>query len=148
MKTGGAAVAPRFSLFLGNFGKQASLKRKGRREISLRPEKHPHELVSIVIMVIPVAIGMPAVAVFVPPTMPFIPAAFPGLAQFVPRTIRLLAVPTVVLDGFVQFVVRLGDATLASIVVFGVCTGHCPECQQARESHTRKHRLSEKLLPS
>jgi hypothetical protein len=39
MKTGAQRLRPAFSLFLGNFGKQASLERKGRREISLRPEK-------------------------------------------------------------------------------------------------------------
>src|SRR5258708_5275453 len=91
-------------------------KEKGRSEIPPRPEKLSHELVAIVVVVIPIAIGMPAVAVFVPPAVPFVPAAFPGLVQFVPRMIRLLAVPSVVLLGFVQFVVRLGDPTLATAV--------------------------------
>jgi hypothetical protein len=96
------------------FGKRTSLKGKGRSEISPRPEKLSHELVAIVVVVIPIAIGMPAVAVFVPPAVPFVPAAFPRLVQFVPRMIRLLAVPSVVLLGFVQFVVRLGDPTPAN----------------------------------
>src|SRR5260370_10193723 len=97
-------------------------KEKGRSEISPRPEEHSHELVAIVVVVIPIAIGMPAVAVFVPPAVPFVPAAFPRLVQFVPRMIRLLAVPSVVLLGFVQFVVRLGDPTLATAVVIRKCT--------------------------
>src|SRR5258708_18903814 len=58
------------------------------------PGKYTHELVAIVVVVIPIAIGMPAVAVFVPPAVPFVPAAFPRLVQFVPRMIRLFAVPS------------------------------------------------------
>jgi hypothetical protein len=123
MKTGRPPWwTPRFLFIPRQFWKQASLKGKGRRKISPRPEKHPHELVAIVIVVIPIAIGMPAVAVFVPPTMPLIPAAFPRLAQFVPRAIGLLAVPTVMLDGFVNFVIRLGDAALTAGVVIGACS--------------------------
>jgi hypothetical protein len=125
---------PRFSLFLD--------------EISPGPEKHPQELVAIVIMVIPVAIGMPAVAVLVPPTMPLIPAAFPRLAQFVPRTIRLLAVPAVVLDGFVQFVIRLSDAALTAGVLIGAGTRRSDKGQQANKRYSSEHRLSKKPLLS
>jgi hypothetical protein len=90
----------------------------GRSEISPRPKNHIHELVAIVIVVIPIALRVPAVAVFVPPTMALVPAVFPRFTQLVARTIRLLALPTVMLHGFVQFVVlRLGDAALATVVV-------------------------------
>jgi hypothetical protein len=74
--------------------------------------------VAIVVVVIPIAVGVPAVAVFIPPAVPFVPAALTGFVQFMPRTIRLSALPTVVLHGFVKFVVRLGNAALATIVVF------------------------------
>ena len=99
-------------------------------------------------MVVPVAISMPAVAVFVPPTMSLTPAAFSRLAQFVPRTIRLLAVPTMVLDGFVQFVIRLDDAALTAGVVIGACTRRSSKGQKSNRRYSSKHRLSEKLLPS
>ena len=102
----------------------------------------------VVIVVIPITVGMPAAAVLVPPAVAFVPAAFPRFAQFVACVIRLLAVPAVTLRGFVQFVVRPGDAALASIVVIGRCPGHCPECQQARKGRASEHCLSEKLLPS
>ena len=69
------------------------------------------------IVVIPIAIGMPAVAVFVPPAMALIPAAFACFAQFMTRTIRLPAVPAVMFHGFVEFVVRLDNAPLAAAVV-------------------------------
>jgi len=73
--------------------------------------------VAIVIVVIPIAVGVPAVAVFIPPTMPFIPAAFARLVEIVPRMIRLPAVPAVMLHGFVESVVRPGDSPLASIAL-------------------------------
>ena len=85
------------------FGKQTLLKRKGRGELSPRPEKHIHELVAIVIVVIPIAFGMPAVPVFVPPTVPLIPAMLPRFVQFVPSVVCLSAVPAMMLDCFEFF---------------------------------------------
>jgi hypothetical protein len=85
-------------------------------------------LVAIVIVVIPIPIGMPTTAVFVPPTMPLIPAAFPRFAQFVPRMLGLSAVPAMMFRGFVQSVVRLGDAALATIVVLGRRPGCSRKC--------------------
>ncbi|PYU80369.1 MAG: hypothetical protein DMG50_20335 [Acidobacteria bacterium] len=99
----------------------------GRSEISPCPENYIHELVVIVVVIIPIAIAMPAVAVFVPPTMPLVPASLPRFPQFVARTIRLLALPTVMLDGFVKFVVRLGDAAMAAMVVICKRTRRCGE---------------------
>ena len=91
-------------------------------------------LVTIVIVVIPIAIGMPTMAVFIPPAMPLIPAAFPCFVQLPPRVIRLPAIPAVVFRGFVEFVVRLGDAALTTIVVLG----RCPGCSSKRQ-HANKH---------
>jgi len=91
----------------------------GRSETSPRPKNHIHELVAIVVVVIPIAFRVPAVGVFVPPTMALVPAVFPRFTQLVACTIRLLALPTVMLHGFVQSMVRLGDAALATVVVIG-----------------------------
>jgi hypothetical protein len=99
----------------------------GRSETSPRPENHLHELVAIVIVVIPIAFRVPAVAVFVPPTMALGPAAFPRFTQFEARTTRLLALPTVMLHGFMKFVVRLGDAALATMVVIRKSTRRSDE---------------------
>jgi len=66
------------------FGKQTLLKREGRGELSPRREKHIHELVAIVIVVIPIAFGMPAVPVYVPPAVPLIPAMLPTSSKFRP----------------------------------------------------------------
>src|SRR4029077_8581756 len=96
-----------------------------------RPEKYVHDLVAIVvvIVVIPIAIGMPPAAVFVPPAMILIPAAFSSLMQVAPRMIGLPAIPAVMLHGFMQFVIRLGDASLALVVIFGGRSGCSRECQ-------------------
>jgi len=109
--------------------KLRGVQRKGRGEISPRPEKHIPELVAIVIVVIPIAFGMPAVAVFVPPAVPLIPAVLPRFVQFVPSVVRLSAVPTMMLHGFVKFVVRLGNAAPATSVAFGRHPRRSRECQ-------------------
>jgi len=135
-------------LFLDDFGKQAASKGKRARRIFAAPGKHIHELVAIVIVVIPIAIGMPAMAVFVPPAMSLVPAAFPRLVQFVPRMVRLPAVPAVVLYGFVEFMVRLGDAPLATAVVIREGTGRSGEGHHADKRRRSQDCLSEKLSPS
>jgi hypothetical protein len=124
-------------------------KKKSAPTKSGRPEKkHLPDLVAIVIVVIPIAIGMPPVAVFIPPAMVFIPAAFPRFVQFVARAVRLPAVPAVMLDGLVQFVVCLGDAPLAAVVVIRECARRSGECQHANKHRGSEHGLSEKLLLS
>jgi len=90
-------------------------------------------MIMIMIMVIPIALGAPAVSVFIPPAVPLVPAVLPGFMQLMPRTIRLSAVPAVMLHGFVEFVVRLGNAALATIVVFGGRQGCSWNCQQAQK---------------
>src|SRR2546430_11102964 len=103
---------------------------------------------AIVIVVIPIAIGMPAVAVFVPPAMALIPAAFACFAQFMTRTIRLPAVPAVMFHGFVEFVVRLDNAPLAAAVVIRQCTRCSGEGQHAGKHGGSEHGLSENPLLS
>src|SRR6266481_9679504 len=120
----------------------------GRSETSPRPENHIQELVAIVIVVVPIAFRVPAVAVFVPPAMALVPAVFPRFTQFVAGTIRLLTLPTVMLHGFVQFVVRLGDAALATMVVIRKCTGRPGEGQHAGKQCRGEYRLSKKPIPS
>ena len=103
---------------------------------------------AIVIVVIPIAVGMPTVAVLVPPAVPLIPAAFPRLVQFVPGMIGLSAVPAMVLHGFMQSVIRLGDAALAAGILIRAGTRRSGESKQANKRRSSEHCLSEKLLPS
>jgi hypothetical protein len=125
----------------------APQKKKGPAKFH-RARKTNHRLMAVVIVVIPIAIGMPAMAVFIPPTMALIPAAFTRLMQIVARVIGLPAVPAVVLYGFMQPVVCLGDTPLASIVAFGGCPGRSCECQHANKCGSSEYRLLEELLLS
>jgi len=102
----------------------------------------------VVIVVIPIAIGVPATAVLVPPAMSLSPAAFPRLVQIVASAVRLPAVPAVMLDGFVESVVGFGDAALALIVTLGGCPGCTRECQHPKECGRGQRHSGEKLLPS
>ena len=87
----------------------------------------------VVIMIVPIAIGVPAVSIFIPPTMPLAPAAFAGFPQIAPGMLGLLAVGAVMLDGFVQIVVGLDDAPLTAVVVVGQGRWCGSECQQANK---------------
>ena len=103
---------------------------------------------AIVVVVIPIAIGVPATAVFIPPAMAIVPAAFPRLVQIVASAVRLSAVPAVMLHGFVESVVGFGDSALAPIVTLGGCPGCTRECQHPKECGRSQHHSGEKLLPS
>jgi hypothetical protein len=73
-------------------------------------------LVAVVIVVVPVAIRTPAVAVFIPPTMAVFPAPGAGLGQFVAILRGLRAVPSMVLCGFMEFVVRADNTPLTVFI--------------------------------
>jgi len=68
--------------------------------------------------------------------------------QFVASMFRLAAIPAVMFRSFVQPVVRLGDSSLATIVVLGRCPGCSRKGKHAKKCRTSEHHLSEKLLLS
>src|SRR5260370_38361879 len=82
-------------------------KKGAAHRIEPRPEKYPHVLMAIVIVVIPIAIAMPPVAVLVPPAMVLIPAGFSSFVQIAPRMIGLPAVQAILFPALIQFCVRL-----------------------------------------
>ena len=86
--------------------------------------------VAVVIMVVPIALGVPAVLMFVPPAVVGIPAVLTGLAEFDPGALGLAALPAVTGSGLVEFVVGAGDAALAIVVVRLQCG--CGNKQQER----------------
>jgi hypothetical protein len=110
---------------------------------------HGQELMAVVIVIVPITVAVPAVAVFIPPTMALSPAAFPRLMQFMPRMVRLSAVPTMMLDGFMQLVICLGDASLAPIVVIVAteCARHRTESQHCSKRGSGEHHPAEYLSP-
>ncbi len=104
---------------------------------------------AVVIVIVPITVAVPAVAVFIPPTMPLSPAAFPRLVQLVPRVIRLSALPAMMLDRFMQLVICLGDASLASVVV--IVASECARCrtesQHCSKRGSGEHHPAEYLSP-
>jgi len=71
--------------------------------------------IMVVVMIVPITFGVPAMPVFVPPAVVVFPAVGASFSEFMPPTFRLRTLPTVVLDGFVKFVVCLGGALLTVV---------------------------------
>jgi hypothetical protein len=72
-------------------------------------------LIAVVIMLIPVMFFMPAMLMLIPPPMMLAPAPFPRLVQFVTLVIGLGTVPSVALNGFVEFMVGVLNTPLAPL---------------------------------
>jgi len=83
-----------------------------------------------VIAVVPVVLFMPAVLVLIPPAMMFAPAPFARLVQFAALVVGLAAVAAVVLNGFMQFMIRMRNALLASLHALSL---------RARASHEQQN---------
>ena len=73
-------------------------------------------IVTVVIVVVPVAVGAPPMTVFVPPTMTAAPAIFARFVQLLASVIGLPAVAAMMLDSFVEFVIRFRDTALAIVI--------------------------------
>jgi hypothetical protein len=98
-------------------------------------------IVFIVIAVVPVVLGVPTMPVFIPPTMIVAPAVIARFPQFVTRTVRLLALASVMLDGFMKMMIRLGDSLLATVVI-GAQTRGAGEEQESRQRRTGERYFS------
>ncbi len=85
------------------------------------------------IVLVPIAVLVPAVLVFIPPLMPLTPATFARLVQFTTLVICLFAVASMFLDGFVELMVRVSDSALTPVLVFCVEWWHCREKQNRRQ---------------
>lgn len=70
-------------------------------------------LATIVVVIVPIAVFVPAASFHIPPAMTMLPAVMPRLRQFVPGVRRLLAFPSMPFGGFVQLVIGLDDSFLA-----------------------------------
>jgi hypothetical protein len=73
-------------------------------------------LVAVVIVVVPIAIRTPAVAVFIPPAMAVFPTPGARLSKFMAILRSLRAVPAASFGGFVEFMVRPDNALLAVVI--------------------------------
>jgi hypothetical protein len=83
----------------------------------------------VVVVLVPIVFGAPAVLVFVPPAMLLTPATLSGFVQFTTLVIGLPAVATMSLDGLVEIVLGVSDSTLTAVDVFRVKPWHSSEKQ-------------------
>jgi len=84
-----------------------------------------------VVVLVPITLGAPAVLVLVPPPMPLAPATLSSGVQFTAFVVRLGAVASMLLDGFVKIMLGSGDPALAVVVVFSVNPWDCGEQQSS-----------------
>jgi hypothetical protein len=85
------------------------------------------------VLVVPIAVGVPAVLVFIPPSVVGAPAILASLVQLMARVFRLLAIPAVMLHRFVESVIGLCQAMMALFFICPYVRGAC-EKQKSRES--------------
>lgn|SRR5579864_923615 len=71
----------------------------------------------IVVAVIPIVLGAPAMTVFIPPPMPVSPAILARFVQFMTSVVRLLALSPMMLDGFMKTMIGPRDTPLAIILI-------------------------------
>src|ERR1700687_54160 len=98
-------------------------------------------VLAIVIVIIPVAVGAPTMLVFIPPAVRAAPATLTRFVQLMASFVRLAAVASMMLDGFMKTMIRLGDAFLA-IVIIGAQTRSAGEEQESRQSGTGQRYFS------
>ena len=73
-------------------------------------------VIVIVIVLIPIVIGVPAMAVFIPPAVGVLPTPRAGFGEFYAILRDLGTVPAVMLGSFVKLVVDVDDSLLAVVV--------------------------------
>ena len=73
--------------------------------------------VMIVVAVVPIAVGVPTVPVFVPPTVKVRKAILARFVQLMASGVRLLTLTPMMFDGFMKTMIGPGDAFLAIVVI-------------------------------
>ncbi len=105
--------------------KKARERKRGAVFAILRLESHSRlwellgrmfAIVSIVIVIIPVALGAPTVAVFIPPAMVAGVAILACFVELTASLVGLTAVATMVFNGFMKTMIGPGNALLATII--------------------------------
>jgi hypothetical protein len=73
-------------------------------------------IVLVVIVIVPIAIFAPAMAVFIPPAMVAVVAFLASFVQVVASGFGLAALASMMLDGFMKTVICAGDTLLAIVI--------------------------------
>jgi hypothetical protein len=99
-----------------------------------------------VVLISPVAFGVPALRIGVPPPMAIAPAMFAGFGEVVTGAVGLGTAIAVMLDSLVKAVIGAVNASLA--VVIGTQGGGCAEGGKGREGCCQERGFAEVVYPS
>lgn len=72
---------------------------------------------AVVIVIVPIAIRVPAVTIFIPPAMAMFPTPGTRFGKLMAILCGLWAVPTMMLGSLMKFVIRPGNVSLAVVVI-------------------------------
>jgi hypothetical protein len=101
----------------------------------------------LVVFISPVAFGVPALGVTVPPPVIASPAVLAGFRKVVTGAVSLRTAIAVVLDRLVKPVVGAVNASLA-VIIISTQAGGCAKCGKGREGCCEQCGLAEMLCPS
>jgi hypothetical protein len=73
--------------------------------------------ITVVVVIIPIALAVPAVTIFVPPAVAVFPAVGACIRKFMAPVFGLRTLPAVFVDSLMKLVVRFDDAPLTGVVV-------------------------------
>jgi len=101
-------------------------------------------LVAIVVAIVPIALVVPPVFVLIPPAVMFAPAALASFVQIVTPAVGLMTIRAMMLDGFVQFMVGMGDARLALLLGLGLYRGRRTQQHQSGRNNEEEKALGKR----
>lgn len=110
---------------------QLRLEEIGRKESLVKLTGRMFAIVPVVIVVVPVALGAPTVTVFIPPAMIAGVAILASFVQLMASVVGLAALASMMLDGFMETMIRPGDTLLA--IVIGAQTRRAGKEQESRQ---------------
>ena len=100
--------------------------------------------IAIVVMIVPVALAVPAVIIFIPPAVVSAPTLLADFTELVACPVRLRAVPAMMLGRFVEPMIGAGNAALA-IMIIGKGARSSRKQQDSAQGSGGQDRTSEAL---
>jgi hypothetical protein len=91
----------------------------------------------IMVMIVPVALRVPPMGVFVPPSVGLTPTILARLMQLVTRSLCLWTVPSMMLGCFMKPVIRLYQAVPARIVIRSSSRSRTKQHKRAQRRHCK-----------
>jgi hypothetical protein len=90
------------------------------------------------IVLVPIALVVPAVLMLIPPLLTFAPTPLSRSVQFAALVICLPAVTSVALNSAVKIMLRMLNPPLTLVIAFGMKPRHCGEEKGRRQKRDRQ----------